>query len=66
MRIKDPTIRKLRNRGLTPLRYQTNGGFYHGWIEKRGRKKLRFYCIAMRRAITLPLAEERYMKEITA
>lgn len=37
--MKHPTLRKLRNRGLTPIRYYTplpHAQFKHGWIVKRG------------------------------
>ena len=50
--IKNPTIRKVRNRGFTPVRYHHESGFHNGWIYKQtptymfarfpalGRKKL--------------------------
>ena len=50
--IKNPTKRKVRNRGFTPVRYHHESGVHNGWIYKRtptytfarfpalGRKKL--------------------------
>ena len=38
-KIKDPTYRKILNRGFTPVRYYTkNGGWQHGWIYAASRK----------------------------
>lgn len=37
MRIKKPTLRKLRNRGLEPIRYHDATQYRHGWIVKRHR-----------------------------
>ncbi len=32
--MRNPTLRKCRNRGLTPIRYQLPeaGGYRHGWL----------------------------------
>ena len=50
--IKNPTTRKVRNRGFTPISYRSDDGVYNGWIYKQtptytfarfpalGRKKL--------------------------
>ena len=50
--IKNPTTRKVRNRGFTPISYHSDNGVYSGWIYKQtptytfarfpalGRKKL--------------------------
>ena len=50
--IKNPTKRKVRNRGFTPVRYHHESGVHNGWIYKQmptytfarfpalGRKKL--------------------------
>lgn len=48
----------------TPVRYQTDGGFYHGWIVRRGREYVYLHLVALDRTLKLPLAEERYMKEV--
>lgn len=36
--IKDPTIRKVRNRGFTPIAYFHDSGVHNGWIYKTGTK----------------------------
>ena len=50
--IKNPTTRKVKNRGFTPIAYHNGDGVYNGWIYKEtpkftfarfpglGRKKL--------------------------
>ena len=42
--IKNPTVRKIRNRGWTPISYHSEGGVRYGWLieskeVKRGRLK---------------------------
>ena len=64
--IKDPTLRKVRNRGYEPVRYQLPnssgvGGYVNGWIVKRGRKLIHVYVITFDRIVRVPLEEERYM-----
>lgn len=63
--INNPTIRKVRNRGFTPVVYHTDEGMYSCWVEKEGRKLLhvRFADGRVRR---VPKTEARYMKEIGA
>lgn len=41
--IKDPTIRKVRNRGWKPVTYHSDEGFTSGWIYKEGTKWL-YFC----------------------
>ncbi len=36
--IKNPTIRKVRNRGFTPISYHHDSGIHSGWIYKTGPK----------------------------
>lgn len=36
--IKDPSLRKVKNRGFQPIRYATDLGVFNGWIYKVGRK----------------------------
>jgi len=36
--IKNPTIRKVRNRGFTPISYHHDSGIHNGWIYKTGPK----------------------------
>ena len=61
--MKNPTYRKVINRGFTPIRYRTNTGTVFCWVEKTGRKLLhvRFTDGRLRR---VPMAEKRYMTEI--
>ena len=37
-KIKNPTVRKVRNRGFTPVRYHHESGIHNGWIYKVGTK----------------------------
>lgn len=62
--IRNPTLRKVRNRGFVPVRYQTDGGFYHGWIVKHGREYVHVYVIAFDRVLRLPPSEARFIKAI--
>jgi hypothetical protein len=61
--MKNPTTRKVRNRGFSPVIYHTDHGQFSCWIEKEGRKLLhvRFTDGALRR---VPKAERRYMREL--
>lgn len=36
--IKNPTIRKVKNRGFTPICYHHDTGVHTGWIYKTGTK----------------------------
>ena len=36
--IKNPTMRKVRNRGFTPISYHHKNGIFTGWIYKVGTK----------------------------
>lgn len=63
--IKNPTVRKLKNRGLKPVWYRTNEGCFTGWVEKRGRKWMYFrFAADQTKRKRIPLSEERYMEEI--
>lgn len=66
--IKNPTSRKVRNRGLVPMRYRLPdkpyGAYVYGWIVNRGPKYLHFHCSTLGRTLRVPLAEERYMREV--
>jgi hypothetical protein len=43
-KIKEPTIRKIKNKGFKPVTlYLMNYGYVSGWIYKTGRKWLYFY-----------------------
>lgn len=61
--IKNPTVRKVKNRGYTPIWYHTDHGQYPCWIEKEGTKLLhvRFTDGRLRR---VPKSERRYMEVI--
>lgn len=63
MKIKNPTIRKVRNRGFEPVNYYTDYGEFACWIEKVGRLKLwvRFPDGKMKK---VPMAERLYMRAI--
>ena len=34
--LRRPTLRKLRTRGLVPIRYHDGSGYRHGWIVREG------------------------------
>lgn len=36
--IKNPTLRKVRNRGFVPISYHHESGVHNGWIYKTGTK----------------------------
>lgn len=61
--IKQPTYRKVINRGFTPIQYHTRWGQYSCWIEKIGTKLIhvRFTDGRLRR---VPKSEARHMKAI--
>ena len=41
--IKNPTIRKVRNRGFSPVWYFSKYGWTAGWVYKEGPKWVWFY-----------------------
>jgi hypothetical protein len=47
--IKDPTVRKVRNRGWIPVWYHSDFGNSAGWVYKEGRKWLYFYSPSLGR-----------------
>ena len=61
--IKNPTIRKVRNRGFTPVRYHHESGFHDGWIYKVGTKwtYARFPSLGN---VRISKADMRYVKEL--
>lgn len=63
MKIKNPTLRKVRNRGFEPVSYYTDYGECACWIEKEGTKLLhvRFVDGTLRR---VPKSERRYMRAL--
>jgi hypothetical protein len=62
-KIKDPTIRKVRNRGFTPICYHTDMGYQNGWIYKEGRKRLYIHLVSSGNH-RVPKSERRYMVEL--
>ncbi len=54
--IRNPTRRKVLNRGWIPARYRTDEGAFNGWVVKHGRKYIHFYSISHGRV--LPIAGE--------
>lgn len=67
--MKNPTLRKLKNRGLTPIRYQfpnsSGGGFYCGWIvEERTRGALTIRLVCEDRNRRLSAEDARYVTVI--
>ena len=58
--IKNPTVRKVINRGFTPVTYHCQRGFVSGWIYARGHKWLRFYSPSTG-TMKIAIAEECHM-----
>ena len=61
--LKNPTRRKVVNRGFKPVRYQHTTGFHNGWIEKEGRIWMVCYFPSLGRK-RLRLDEKQYMEAI--
>lgn len=61
--IKNPTMRKLKNRGYTPVAYRMHDGVAYGAVIKRGRKWVTFWSPTTGRK-RVPMQEERYMREL--
>ena len=58
--MKAPTLRKLRNRGLTPVRYRAPEGVRHGWIlEERPRGGMTIRLVGEDRNTRLTADEAR-------
>ena len=60
--MKNPTFRKLKRKGLAPIRYRGPDQVHHGWIEKTGRKWM--YLRLIDRApfrTRVPVAEIKYI-----
>jgi hypothetical protein len=66
-KIKNPTLRKVKNRKFEPVIYHITNTkecrIVSGWIYKRGRKYLYFYSPSTGRRRVLK-SEERYMRKI--
>jgi len=59
---KNPTLRKLRNRGLIPIRYHDGEQNRHGWIvEERQRGAMTVRLIGDERNRRLTSNEARYV-----
>lgn len=66
MHVKNPTMRKLRNRGLTPIRYHDGEQWRHGWIVKSGQRgTMTVRLIGNERNTRLSHNETRYVKVLT-
>lgn len=61
--IKNPTVRKVLNRGYTPVVYHGPTGMVSGYVYERGRKWIRFYSPSLGKK-KLPIAAERHMRPI--
>ena len=61
-RIPNPTLRKVRNRGFIPCRYQTDDGFYNGWIVRTKRTgAIVIHLVAEDRDRTIKGDDRRYV-----
>lgn len=68
MSLKHPTLRKLANRGLTPIRYHTpppHSEARHGWIVSHlPRGGMIIQLVGADRPKRLTIAETRYVKPL--
>ena len=65
MTIKNPTMRKLRNRGLQPIRYHNGQQWKHGFIVEEGQRgTMTVRLIGEDRNRKLSVAETRYVEEV--
>lgn len=63
--MKNPTLRKLRNRNLEAIRYHDGSAYRHGWIvEHRTRGALTVRLIGDERNRRLSRNEARYVEVI--
>ena len=63
--LHNPTLRKLKNRGLTPIRYHSPDGFYHGWVvERMPRGGMRLQLVGQDRITKLTADEAKYVTEL--
>lgn len=61
--IKNPTVRKVINRGFEPVIYHSEHGQVSGWIYKEGREYLYFYSPSLGNKRLLKAAR-RYMRGV--
>ena len=61
--IKNATIRKVRNRGFTPVRYHHESGIHNGWIHKVGTKWIHAHFPSLG-SVRISKTEMRYVKEL--
>jgi len=59
--IKNPTIRKVRNRGWKPVTFHSDHGYTSGWIYKEGTKWLYFYSPSLGKKRIPKNAKLRYL-----
>jgi hypothetical protein len=61
--IKNPTTRKVRNRGFRPISYHHDSGIHNGWIYKVGTKwnHARFPSLGN---VRISKADMRYVREL--
>ena len=67
MRIKNPTIRKVKNRGLEPVAYHFKRSGHSrvafGWINKVGRKWMSFFSPSTG-AMRVLITERKHMRPL--
>ena len=61
--IKNPTLRKVRNKGFTPVSYHHTSGVHSGWIFKRGTKWVHAHFPSLGN-VRISKTEMRYVKEL--
>jgi hypothetical protein len=62
-KIRNPTTRKVRNRGFEPVTWHNADRIVSGWIYKTGRKWFYFFSPSTGRK-RLPLSERSHMRAI--
>ena len=61
--IKNPTARKARNRGFTPVSYHHASGVHNGWIYKIGTKWSHAFFPSLGN-VRISKSDMRYVKEL--
>ena len=60
--MKEPTLRKVRNRGLQPCTYRNDEGLFNGWVVRTKRTgAVVVYLIAYGRELTIAGDDLRYL-----
>lgn len=64
--IKNPTIRKIKNRGFTPIKYHMDklGGVHYGWIVREDAKTITIRLVGEEKNRKLKNKERKFITEL--